>query len=110
MEGHYTSTRGGAIFNDRSNISIENSTFKDNSAAVNGGAISNSSGNVNGRFEKSTINVNGGVTFTNNQTNGNGGAIYNNGILNLNTYDEDIYFDGNTASGNPNDLYNTRNG
>lgn len=93
LEGHYTSQRGGAIFNNRSNISIENSTFKDNSAGINGGAIT-SNGNTyinNSNFISNTSNLGGAITnlntgdltaqnsvfYQNKATNGSGGAILN---------------------------------
>jgi predicted outer membrane repeat protein len=63
----------------------------------NGGAIYNKS---------AIVNINGG-TFENNTAATNGGAIYNAGLLNLNTsVGRDITFANNTANGVGNDIYN----
>jgi uncharacterized repeat protein (TIGR01451 family) len=70
---------GGAIYNNGSNLNVNNCKFTNTNVAVgNGGAIYNNGGNL-------TINTS---TFTSNSvvTGGNGGAIYNNGgNLTINT-------------------------
>ena len=70
---------GGAIYNNESNLNVNNCKFTNTNVAVgNGGAIYNNGGNL-------TITSN---TFTSNTvvTGGNGGAIYNNGgNLTINT-------------------------
>ena len=64
---------GGVIFNERnSNLTIENSTFSNNYAPLNGGAIANNGGNIN-------IS---GSTFIQNSAN-LGGAIRNIGNLSV---------------------------
>lgn len=63
----------GAIANFSQNLRIANSTFKDNSG-VQGGALNNQ---LNGRI--SLINC----TFDGNEAQRNGGAIFNNNVVNL---------------------------
>lgn len=98
---------GGAIYNtfhndknDDGYVYVASSTFDGNSAS-NGGAIYNET--------SGTTDTVGGVllvkdsTFTSNTTTGEGGAIYNAGIL---TLDGTNTFSGNTAGGAANDIYN----
>ena len=98
---------GGAIYNtfhndknDDGYAYVASSTFDGNSAS-NGGAIYNET--------SGTTDTVGGIllvkdsTFTSNTTTGEGGAIYNAGIL---TLDGTNTFSGNTAGGAANDIYN----
>ncbi|MCP4348557.1 MAG: choice-of-anchor D domain-containing protein [Desulfobacterales bacterium] len=76
------SSIGGAIYHYRSNVTISNCTFTNNSA-LNGGAIWESKGNF-------TIS---NSSFTNNAASENGGAVYAYGTVTI----SDSSFIGNTA-------------
>ncbi len=120
-----TSMTGGAIYNldVTSNTSFAtgtNSTFINNKATGNGGAIANFDGVVNvgqgnsfsgnnaasnggaiynANWQKTSVtNISGGTSFTNNSAGDKGGAIYNTGNVKLDTTAGNITFSGNTAA------------
>ncbi len=101
-DSNYDYGYGGAIYNDNGTIVIASTTFKSNkaigSAYSYGGAIYTT---VN-----STTTFMDGVKFTNNEaTKTQGGAIYNEGILNLIADTDNIEFTGNTANGISNAIH-----
>ena len=104
-----------AIINKGGIVNLNNSIFSNNKASDvtftrkvggtsetklgNGGAVYNEAG---------TLNI-ANTDFTNNSASRDGGAIYNaaNAIVNIKaTDDRTVTFDGNTAAGNKNDIYN----
>ena len=89
---------GGAITNAGDIKKINATTFTDNSAAGNGGAIYNV---VSGGGQASIALSN--TTFTDNTAGKLGGAIYNDGSL---SFTGTNTFSGNTAAGQANDIYN----
>lgn len=89
---------GGAITNAGDIEKINATTFTDNSAAGNGGAIYNV---VSGGGQASIALSN--TTFTDNTAGKLGGAIYNDGSL---SFTGTNTFSGNTAAGAANDIYN----
>jgi len=109
FDGNSSAADGGAIgmrvSTGKGNIGslkITNSTFTNNSAATTGGAIDN--------YLKNVVIEN--TTFTGNSSIAEGGAIYNHaepdkygnvGTLNL---VGQVTFEGNTANGELNDIYN----
>lgn len=97
-----TTGSGGAIGSYDGTFSIDSgSSFTENSAAVNGGAI------VNSNFSKNNavMTIKGNSSFSKNvATSGSGGAIYNTGLLNLDTTAGNITFSENTANGEDNDI------
>jgi len=96
LEEGNKAANGGAIFNGQNITRIYNSTFTNNSATVNGGAICNSA---------STYITNS--TFANNSAGSNGGAIYNAANLIIIADNGVTSFSGNTAGGVNNAIYNT---
>ena len=93
------SKNGGAVANFGGTVNVgENNSFTGNETAVNGGAIYNSNYTNTG-----SVNIDGGTTFTDNSAQ-NGGAIYNSGSITMDTSNGDITFSGNTASSGS-DLY-----
>lgn len=84
---------GGAIANFDGTINVgQNNSFSGNNTEGKGGAIYNSN------WQKtSTTNVAGGTSFTGNSAGDKGGAIYNSGNVNLDTTSGNITFSGNTA-------------
>jgi hypothetical protein len=114
------------IGNNGGDVSVGDSTFTDNSAGGNGGAINNGGGNLvvdGGGFEGNhadenggaissgpdggDLSISGGTDFTDNTAGGDGGAIWNDGTLNLITDDgNDMNFSGNSAGGSGDDIYN----
>ncbi|MCL2538634.1 MAG: autotransporter outer membrane beta-barrel domain-containing protein [Alphaproteobacteria bacterium] len=89
---------GGAIINYNTvKLNIDTTGF-DNNSAFQGGAIYN--------MGTATLNIAGGTSFTNN-TADSGGAIYNhlNGVINLDSTNDNIVFSGNTAITNGADIY-----
>ncbi len=95
-----TGWSGGAVGNigvlgDDMYVTINDSTFTDNSAVSTGGALYN--GDVAYVIDS---------TFRNN-TAEEGGAIFNMGILNIIALDKDVVFEGNTASGESNAIETT---
>ena len=95
---------GGAIYNQDGQISIGNSsTFTENTAKNDGGAIYNVSVN-----DTATTTIGGGTNFSGNTATGNGGAIYNGGSVELNTTNGNITFSGNSAQAGK-DLYLAEN-
>lgn len=102
-----TARNGGALWNGAQwTVDITGGSFDNNSAvtpadstlSAQGGAISNSG----------ALNISG-VTFSNNKTDGLGGAIYNTktgGGAGSITFTGTNTFSGNTAAGKPNDIYN----
>lgn len=89
-----TNSHGGAVANYNGVVNVEaNNTFSNNTAAGNGGAI------YNATYYSQTpakTNIAGGTSFTGN-TAQRGGAVYNSGLLNLDSTAGDITFSGNTA-------------
>ena len=132
--GNKTETsHGGAIMNysagNKAKIEIgADALFKENSAAKNGGAVSNWAGEMTiasgASFEGNHADGDGGAvhnasyndkssnlsiksaTFANNSSNGKGGAIANDSELHLTG---DNLFYGNTADGVANDISNSGN-
>lgn len=120
---------GGAVANFYGDLNVgEGAAFKGNTAATTGGAIINSSNGTgyigtatigkNSSFVQnkaneggaiyndtdSIVNIKGGTSFNGNTATAGGGAVYNSGILNLDTSDGNIVFSNNTAQ-NGSDLY-----
>lgn len=102
-----TARNGGALWNGAQwTVDITGGSFDNNSAvtpadstlSAQGGAISNSG----------ALNISG-VTFSNNKTDGLGGAIYNTktgGCAGSITFNGTNTFTNNTAAGKANDIYN----
>ena len=86
-----------AIINNGGVVDLTNTTFNNNNAAYDGGAIQNNSG---------TVNINNGVIFKGNNATYNGGAIYNgeNGTINFNLTNagDSVKFENNENG----DIYN----
>ncbi len=119
--GNINSSDGGAIYNNAGTATVNNSTIK-GSTGNNGGAIRNKSVlNINNTaFTSNTatgyggggavFNDSGATTtvvggsFAGNTVNSSGGAIYNNGTLNLDTTGADMTFSGNKAAGRNSDI------
>ncbi len=125
-----TSKTGGAVYNLDTTGNTKfttgtGSTFKNNSAAGNGGAIANFDGVVNigeknefsgntaqnggaiynSNWQKTAVtNISGGTTFSNNEASDKGGAIYNSGTVNMDTSKGNIIFTDN-KSANGADIY-----
>ena len=92
-----TATNDGGAIENYANLNIINSTFTNNTVTeYNGGAIHNAGG--------AALNITGS-TFNNNTANGGGGAIYNNGIININN--SILTF--NTANGDGGAIVNVYN-
>lgn len=89
-----TAVYGGAVFNEEDLTIAGGSTFDSNTAADEGGALFTYGGVVN--LE--------GATFTNNGAESNGGAIAN--YAGNITFSGTNVFQGNTANGSANDIYN----
>lgn len=91
---------GGAIVSYDGEVNVNGSTFTGNQA-VNGkgGAIANTNWQSQG-----TVNINGGSTFTGNTAAQSGGAVYSEGIVNVDTESGDVTFSENTADGKANDI------
>ena len=84
---------GGAVANFDSTLNVgKNNTFSGNTTTGKGGAIYNAS--FSGT---SKTNIAGGTNFTANSA-AQGGAVYNSGMLNLDSYEADITFSGNTVT------------
>ena len=103
FDGNTSAAHGGAI-HIRPNTGEEatttingETTFSDNEATLNGGAISNFSNGT------SNLTLDGSLTFTGNTAGGLGGAIYNEGTT---TISGEATFSGNTDSTGDNDIYN----
>ena len=97
--GNFENNDGGLIavrklYTTGSVVTINDGTFKNNSAE-NGGVISSSG---------STVTINGG-NFENNSATDKGGVIYN-ATAESKVYLYGGYFADNTANGSPNDIYN----
>jgi len=93
-----SSAQGGAIYNYGGHLTIlENTIFINNVAGQHGGAIS---ANTNGSTAPTTTIF--ASTFTTNEANNNGGAIYNTGTLQV----RNNIFDGNEAQ-NGGAIYNS---
>lgn len=95
------------VINNGGSIVASGTTFENNNASTadgnsgNGGVIQNNSGTAT-----VTVSTNNGTSFKNNTATGLGGAIYNNGILKLDTViGGEISFSGNKANGVANDIY-----
>lgn len=92
-------SRGGAVFNEDSLNMKGNYLFERNSAAMGGALANSASGNA---F------LQGNFTFTGNSSAGVGGALYNQGGMNLsNDGTEKMLFSANTSSSNGGAIYNT---
>ncbi len=96
-----------AVINNGGSIVASGTTFENNNASTvdgnsgNGGVIQNNSGTVT-----VTVSTNNGTSFKNNTATDLGGAIYNKGILKLDTaIGGEISFSGNEANGVANDIY-----
>lgn len=92
-----------AVINNGGLVYISNSTLEDNNATLNGGsggAIRNLGGEVD---------IVGSAIFQNNTATGNGGAIYNTGVVDINatSVTDVIKFTGNKSNGNDSDIYST---
>lgn len=117
-----TAQQGGAIYayaidgvGNNSNVVINGTenTFEWNSAATNGGAISNNVASVNSTHGAANFTINGDTCFENNGKEGgtndfvvktkNGGAIYNAGTFVLNGTSE---FTGNASTDFGGAIYN----
>ena len=102
---------GGAIVarafdgeNQNSEITVNGTTsFTNNQAQLDGGAIWNAVAESEGTTGTSTIVFNDDVSFQNNSAGGIGGAIYNNDVI---TFNGASTFTGNTADGSANDIHN----
>ncbi len=113
---------GGAIYNLNGGvINLTSTSFDQNIATFNGGAIynagtisfssssqftSNTALNGGAVYNTGNITILGGSSFTNNTVTNNGGAVWNSGTVVLNSSLGNIQFSGNTATGNGNDIYN----
>ncbi len=99
---------GGAIANTFATTEISNTTFLNNQATGNGGAIFN---NKYFGIKDKTMSALGGeisladTTFSGNAADADGGAIYNSANATINLSGENT-FSGNTANGALNDIYN----
>nr|WP_255590928.1 Ig-like domain-containing protein [Methanobacterium spitsbergense] len=91
---------GGAIGNDGGTVTVNNSTFTSNSAIYNGGAISN----------YGTVTVTDS-TFTTNSANSGGGSIFNNGNTSTLTVNNSTFTSNsaNSGGGAINNFYGTLN-
>lgn len=88
-----TSWGGGAVINYLSTIDFNGlNIFQDNSSGVNGGAITATTDSV--------TNINGSAKFIGNTAEGLGGAIFSQGIVNINAAnpDDPVVFSGNKDS------------
>ncbi len=86
LRDNSASEKGGAIYNT-GETNIASSTIKTNESAGNGGAIHNAL--------NATLNISGETSFLDNTAQGLGGAIYNEGTLNLIADNANILFSGN---------------
>ena len=109
FQGNYAENYGGAIYNAANSMTLNNVSFSGNSTGGDGGAVYGSGfTGTNVAFADNTASNRGGaivlnenyyeISLTNayfgNNSGGNGGAIYNNGTLNL----ENVVFAGNTTN------------
>lgn len=85
---------GAAIYNDAT-ATITGSTFIDNNSKFLGGAI----------YNEGTATITGTIFRSNRSTEGDGGAIYNNAVLNIIADKADTTFTGNHKDNN-NALFN----
>ncbi len=119
-----SSKSGGAVYNLDASGNTKfttgtGTTFTDNKATGNGGAIANFDGTVNvgennnfsgntaqtggaiynSNWQKTAVtNISGGTTFSNNEASEKGGAIYNSGSVNLDTTAGNINFTNNKSA------------
>lgn len=108
-----TSGMGGALFNQRGEMSLgQGATFKNNHATAevttedvgSGGAIMNQANGWDGTKYKAELTIGESSYFEGNTATNRGGAIYNDGTL---VFKGDATFSGNTAGGVLNDIHNT---
>lgn len=99
FSGNSAGKTGGAVANWGGSMRLgEGASFAENRAATDGGAVYNA--NYGGKNAEMTI---AGVSvFENNEATGLGGAVYNDGKLNMGG----AVFSGNNAGGKLNDVYN----
>lgn len=99
FSGNSAGKTGGAVANWGGSMRLgEGASFAENRAATDGGAVYNA--NYGGKNAEMTI---AGVSvFENNEATGLGGAVYNDGKLNMGG----AVFSGNKAGGKLNDVYN----
>ena len=93
---------GGASADDTKTRLVVDVDATENLAGVHDGYISTENGSV--AQVSGVLNVLNGAQFTNNKTDGNGGAIFNSGTL---TLGDDVSFTGNSAKGDGGAIYNT---
>ncbi len=143
FENNYSASRGGAIAtrdilqgnNQDAKLDILNTSFVNNEAVGDGGAIYNAFYNsqanpqnvsvVGSSFEGNKAGGNGGAiynaaadlggsvssvyitdsSFTNNSSAGQGGAIYSHGTVNIEAKNADVTFANNTSGSGSNDIY-----
>jgi len=86
-----TAWYGGAIYNKQGTLSIKGGSFSHNATKSCGGAIFNEKGTLTIQKDDAT-----GTTFTANSANGDGGAIYNTGKLEV----HDATFSNHKLTGN----------
>ncbi len=94
-----TSSSGGAIAAFAMEVTISNSSFKENTAASYGAAIYYASENGKDTPELTVT----GTVFENNSVSSSGGAVYMNG--NASAYMENVKFTGNTSENNGGAIY-----
>ncbi len=143
FENNYSASRGGAIAtrdilqgnNVEGKLDISNTSFVNNEAVGDGGAIYNAFYNsqanpqnvsvVGVTFDGNKAGGNGGAiynaaadlggsvssvyitdsSFTNNSSAGQGGAIYSHGTVNIEAKNADVTFANNTSGSGSNDIY-----
>jgi len=112
FENNHSLYDGGAIYNDKGTLNIDNVTFRGNySESSSGGAIynygilANTDPNTGNSINESITSTIQNATFENNHAAGDGGAIYNcGGTLNISS---DSTFTGNQSeSGSGGAIYN----
>ena len=94
-------SRGGAIYNDDGTVTLTNVTFSGNRAEDTSSQPETSAGGAIYNSENATLNLNN-VTFTGNSSKEIGGAIYNNGTLNVSGL---IVASDNTAGDDADNVY-----
>ena len=97
--GNRSENYAGAIANQYGGTAIiSSSIFSKNQTNKTGGAIHND--------DRSIITIQDGTKFINNMAGSYGGAIYNEGNINIIANSDDIEFTGNTANGISNAIHN----
>lgn len=91
--------QGGAIFTANANVTVESSTFTDNTAAAFAGAIRTRSNGANGPI---IVSISDSLFDGNSALNGNGGALDHSGVnsgVNASIVMTDAVFGNNTCTG-----------